>query len=206
MRKLSRWLLLALCWFLVAWYAKEKAVYNLEIPVFQVGTCLRLYIRDHHGQFPNSRLDLENGYLRIDEVAGKFSYHVRGDLVETMTREVAKQSVEGNWMPCPFDKFQVRYGSSKSNIALRDGQLYDRTTGKRVLLLTGPHPLLLRRTYEALSLSLFNELRHPEDKVDPSGALKPSSTLGVAVYWPTDFVCGQIGGFCEIERSRAAGI
>ncbi|HOQ03752.1 MAG TPA: hypothetical protein PKY88_00865 [Anaerohalosphaeraceae bacterium] len=66
--------------------------------------------------------------------------------------------MEGTWSRAPFEKFFIRYGINKNDLAEKNGVLLDRKTGQAVLLFTGLWSSLLSKTYRKLSTALYMEL------------------------------------------------
>lgn len=147
----------------LGWYACAKIRYQLELPLYQMASCLRLYIREFH-TFPQSRDDLiQKGYLKIDRSDGQESYSVRFDLVEAITRKTTDKTVSTTWYEIDFSSFTLRYGAAVDTLFLKEGVLYQKSDGKPVLLFDGPRKWLLSGTYSRLSAELYREMKNVKE-------------------------------------------
>jgi hypothetical protein len=148
---------------IVVGYVLMKIKYSCEIPVYQVYSCLKIFIQENH-RMPVSQAELmEKDYLRVETQDNKKYYSVRCDVIEIVTRLPSKnETIVGSWVPAPFMKFFIRYGIQKDDLIERDHGLYDDATGEKVLLFTGPKSFLLSSTYNNLSVALYKELIGPE--------------------------------------------
>lgn len=144
----------------VAGYFLLKIKYNCEVPVYQVYSCLKLFIQENK-RMPLSQQELvEGGYLRIEEKDKERYYLIRCDLVEVVTRLPAENNkyASRSWTKIPFTRFFIRYGIQKDDYVLRNHILCDTITDEKILLFTGPWSCFLSGTYQKLSADLYMEL------------------------------------------------
>ena len=146
------------------WYIFEKIKYNLEIPLYQISSCLHLYIQEHQ-KFPTDQEDLvSKGYLRIEKSKNNTKYQVKCDLVEVITRESTNKTVPTTWTETPFQKFDIQYSVQIDELLIKEGVLYNINADQKSFLLSGPHRFLLSRAYQEISLSLYEEMENAISK------------------------------------------
>ena len=151
---------LALALVFSGWYVFGKIRYHIELPLYQISSCLRLYIREHQ-QFPVSQESLINkGYLKIEKSEHQTKYRVKCDLVEVITREPTEKIVPTKWMEVPLQKFDIQYGVDINELLVKRDVLYDNNSDQAIFLLSGPHPFFLSRAYRKISLSLYEEMEN----------------------------------------------
>jgi hypothetical protein len=153
-------ILLCLVVVIIAGYILQKIKYNCEVPIYQIYSCLKLYIQENKGVLPASQEELmKKGYLRVEaNDRGKY-YSVRCDLIEIVTRLPTENKNNPEfWIKISFTNFFIRYGILKDDFVVRNNTLYDKTTGEKVLLFTGPWSSVLSGTYNTLSVALYNEI------------------------------------------------
>lgn len=153
-----RRLLLGVVLIIVVGYVLMNVKYQFEIPVYQVYSCLKLFIQEHQ-RMPVSQQELEEkGYLMVEMDDQKSYYSLRCDIIEVITRVPSKNKLEGDLLRAPFRSFSIQYGIDKDDLVKKNGVLYNKTTGEAVLLFTGSRFSLLSGTYRKLSAVLYDEL------------------------------------------------
>jgi hypothetical protein len=111
-------------------------------------TWIHCYIAATDGCFPTGEEDLqESGFLRRTVTAGGVKYAVRNQPDSARWRRVDY-----------FDWFKIAYGADANNIEASHRKLYDKTTGKQVLLIEGPYKRVLKHTYEAISFRWYKAM------------------------------------------------
>jgi len=161
-----RRLLLAVILILAAGYVSAVIKYQCEIPIYQVYSCLKLFIQENK-RMPTSQKELmEKGYLRVEGEDDKHFYSIRCDHTEVFTRVPAAENekIPECWLIVPYMEFFIRYGIQKDDLFIRDDIVCDKITGEKVLLFTGPKSFILSGTYRKLSTALYKELMKNEGK------------------------------------------
>jgi len=152
----NRIALSCLIMFIVVWFfsGKMHIVYSgVGARAWRIQGCILDYIRENEGKFPSNEADLEQKYiLKKTIVDDTIKYYVRSNDYDAEHPEAGKTWKE---IALTFDLFELRYWSKLEKIERIDDKLYDKFTGKQILLIKGPYPRLLKNTYELISLSWY---------------------------------------------------
>ena len=155
---------------------------------YRIPSCLKFYIRDNNGQFPDSRQDLiGKGYLRtskeyyssepedcfllnaslgktydpnhIDLYPDIYFVHIyEMDQFRWDSNKTIYDNKPDDWFPIHLDDYHIRYGSRLEDIELKGDKLYDKNSQERILLVEGPHKIILRWLYTKVSRDLYEEM------------------------------------------------
>jgi hypothetical protein len=112
-----------------------------------IGDWISLYIREEGVGFPASVRDLENkGYLRRTSTNDSTEYSIR----------FAVDGQKEHWQAFSyFELFKIAYGAKVEDVALIEGQLRGKRSGKEMLLIDGPYKRFLKSTYRGISLKWY---------------------------------------------------
>ena len=150
-----------ICWAILVAGGLGVLIYFGEVAVPTAATSAVLddvefmvsaYIKANQGQFPTCEDDLiGQGFLGKRKVGEEYEYY-RGP----SCFGVDFPPENGRWLP--LDLFKLAYGADATDLELVNGKLYDKSSGKEVLLITGPYKENLKRTptcYESVSLQWY---------------------------------------------------
>jgi len=165
MRKKTKRIISICIFFIIFTYLLTIVKYQLEMPIYKMFSCLKLYVNENDGNLPLNQQDLVNkGYLLVEKGAVNNRYVVKCDMVEIITRDVSKKKNAGSTASIDFAKFWIRYGIESNSLYINRGKVYDKVTNKPLLLFSGPFDCVLRSTYNRLSVELYNHMVNEKEK------------------------------------------
>jgi hypothetical protein len=151
---------LLVCSVLVAGYKMFLFMYTLhclsatgsDIKYHIIGQCI---IETKH--FPENEQELiQKKFLRKDKTPEGYVYFSRSAFFDPNYPE--KENGWNKVDAVAFDMFKIAYGTRPDNMVCKEGKLYDRLSGKQILIIEGPHKGFLQKMYESISVYWFNLL------------------------------------------------
>ena len=129
-------LLVASCGIYLYWYGTVviPATYTM-VSAKDIGRLIESYIDKNDGIFPSGEDDLiQNHYLMKRKTNKGYKYFYRPYVIDP------NFGYEEHWTALPsFSSFLLKYDVNVQEIEEVDGLLYNNSTKKKVLLITGPY-------------------------------------------------------------------
>jgi len=146
----------------------------MSIPVYRIGSCLKLYISNNNGNWPSSKDGLiSQGYIKlIPRQKGENYYEIKTILgyVYDWNSDYTLPKYETANSHEYFDRYSIKYGIRVEDLRIEKGKLVEVKTNLPVLLIEGPFKFLLKGEYRKVSRDLYKEMLYHQNikKSDPN--------------------------------------
>lgn len=123
------------------------------------------YIRENHGNFPKSEDDLiHQNFLSKRKMENGYEYFIRTVSLDPNFND--KKHLSRLYR---FGSLMLCYGAKVEDIEMIDGNLYDKSNKKQILLIDGPYRRFLQRLYyEPISIKWYKLMLQEEQRADVS--------------------------------------
>lgn len=140
----------------------------MSIPIYRVGSCLKLYTIDSKGDWPSSKGDLiSKGYIKLIPLQSDEKFYEIKIMQDDQLEWHSGSALSEHGITTSreyFDRYSIKYGIKVEDLRLENNKLIDTKTGSRVLLIEGPFKFLLENEYRKVSVDLYKTMLEEKSK------------------------------------------